>query len=66
MGVGTGANLQYYNGAQITELVGVDWSENMLMKAFGKLDELRQKMRDVQELSRSGIDVTKEKDYVAV
>ena len=41
MGIGTGTNLQYYNGPKIDELVGVDWSENMLMKAFGKLDDYR-------------------------
>lgn len=26
MGIGTGANLPYYNSKKVTELVGVDWS----------------------------------------
>ena len=38
MGIGTGINLQYY-GPRVKELVGVDWSDNMLMKAFGKQDD---------------------------
>ena len=66
MGVGTGANLQYYSGSQISEFIGVDWSENMLLKAFGKVDDLRQKMKENEELSRAGIDVTKQAGYVAV
>lgn len=41
MGVGTGANFAYYNGPKVSELVGVDWSEAMLLKAFNKLDELK-------------------------
>ena len=31
MGIGTGANLQFYDGPKIKELIGVDWSEPMLM-----------------------------------
>ena len=40
MGIGTGVNLQYY-GPRVKELVGVDWSDNMLMKAFGRYDDVR-------------------------
>ena len=66
MGIGTGANLQYYNGPQISELVGVDWSENMLMKAFGKLDDLKEKQKDVDQMSKTGIDITKDEGYKGV
>ena len=41
MGIGTGINLQHY-GPRVTELVGVDWSDNMRMKAFGKQDDNKQ------------------------
>jgi predicted TPR repeat methyltransferase len=33
MGVGTGVNLPFYT-SRVTGLVGVDWSDNMLLKAF--------------------------------
>ena len=51
MGIGTGANLQYYDGPSVKELVGVDWSEQMLMKAFTKLDDLKEEQKTVNELS---------------
>ncbi len=37
MGVGTGTNLQYYNGVRINKFTGVEWSDNMLLQAFSKL-----------------------------
>jgi len=40
MGVGTGTNLSFYP-RRVSEFVGVDWSDAMLMKAFGKLDDLK-------------------------
>ena len=40
MGIGTGCNLAYYT-PRVKEVVGVDWSDNMLMKAFNRLDELK-------------------------
>ena len=46
MGVGTGSNLGFYDGPKITELVGVDWSEPMLFKAFNKLDDLREQRNE--------------------
>ena len=64
MGFGTGANLSYYNGPQVTELVGVDWSEAMLIKAFGKLDDLKLEQEESVALSRRGIDVSKEAGVV--
>ena len=36
MGVGTGGNLQYYKN--LKSYTGVDWSDNMLLKAFEKKD----------------------------
>ena len=57
MGIGTGANLQYYDGPSVKELVGVDWSEQMLMKAFTKLDDLKEEQKTVNELSLQGVDV---------
>ena len=47
MGVGTGANFPYYDGPNVDELVGVDWSENMLLKAFGRLDDIKQEQKEV-------------------
>lgn len=46
MGIGTGLNLKYYNGPKVKELVGVDWSEPMIMKAFGRYDELKEEQSD--------------------
>ena len=48
MGIGTGINLQYYDGPQVNELIGVDWSEPMLMKAFGKLDEIKANQNEAE------------------
>ena len=42
VGVGTGANLPYYRSS-VYELVGVDWSDKMLMKAFENLDATKTK-----------------------
>ena len=41
MGIGTGNNLQYYT-PRVRELLGVDWSDNMLKEAFGKMNEIKQ------------------------
>ena len=41
VGVGTGANLPFLVGHQIDEYIGLDWSEPMLLKAIGRLDDLR-------------------------
>ena len=41
VGVGTGANLKYYDGPKVQEYVGVDWSEPMLLKAIGRLEDIR-------------------------
>lgn len=38
--VGTGKNFPYYNLSQISSYVGVDWSSEMLEKAFEGVDEL--------------------------
>jgi ubiquinone/menaquinone biosynthesis C-methylase UbiE len=42
-GIGTGKTLQYYNIKRINSFMGIDWSTNMLMKAFEKVDELKNK-----------------------
>lgn len=46
VGVGTGANIPYYRG-DVTELIGVDWSDKMLMKAFENIDDA--KTKELQE-----------------
>lgn len=43
IGVGTGKNFEYYKPSMIEELIGVDWSDNMLIKAFEKVDDLTKK-----------------------
>jgi predicted TPR repeat methyltransferase len=49
VGVGTGTNLQYY-GDRVTDFVGIDWSEHMLLKAFSKLTEFRQQVKMSDEM----------------
>ena len=49
MGVGTGINLQFY-GDRVNEYVGIDWSEQMLMKAFSKLQEFKQQAKMPEEM----------------
>ncbi len=39
MGCGTGANFPFYT-SRVSKVVAVDWSKNMLMQAFGTLNEL--------------------------
>ena len=46
VGVGTGANLPYYR-SDVEEVIGVDWSDKMLMKAFETIDTA--KTKEVQE-----------------
>ena len=45
VGVGTGTNLQYYDN-HVTEFVGVDWSEQMILKAFGKLSDFKDEIAE--------------------
>ena len=66
MGIGTGANLAYYDGPKITELIGVDWSEHMLMKAFGKLDDIKQAEKEHEALQRAGVDISKETKHLGL
>ena len=40
-GVGTGKTLAHYDHSQIKSFIGIDWSSNMLLKAFEKIDELK-------------------------
>jgi predicted TPR repeat methyltransferase len=42
MGIGTGANLPHYRN-EVEQLVGVDWSDQMLMKAFENIDTAKTK-----------------------
>ncbi len=42
MGCGTGKNFPFYS-SKVTKLTAVDWSTNMLMQAFGTLNDLQQK-----------------------
>ena len=56
MGVGTGANLAFYSSetgkeSLVTEVVGVDWSANMLMQAFGKLDDLKRERTNLPKIT---------------
>ena len=44
-GVGTGANLPYYR-YDVEELVGIDWSDKMIMKAFENMDACKQKEKE--------------------
>ena len=44
-GVGTGANLPYYRD-DVEELVGIDWSDKMIMKAFENMDASKQKEKE--------------------
>lgn len=46
----------------MSELVGVDWSEQMLMKAFGRLDELREEQKLQAMLTQKGIPLDEAKD----
>jgi ubiquinone/menaquinone biosynthesis C-methylase UbiE len=40
VGIGTGENLKYYT-KDVEQLIGIDWSDNMLLKAFEKVEELQ-------------------------
>ena len=42
VGIGTGTNLQYYPST-IKSLIGIDWSNNMLVKAFENIDDWEKK-----------------------
>jgi predicted TPR repeat methyltransferase len=42
LGVGTGANLPFYRG-DVDEVIGVDWSDKMLIKAFENIDTAKTK-----------------------
>ena len=44
VGVGTGENLKYYT-SDVESLIGIDWSDNMLFKAFEKVEELQKEKR---------------------
>jgi len=44
-GIGTGANLPYYR-YDVEELVGIDWSDKMIMKAFENIDACKQKEKE--------------------
>ena len=39
-GIGTGISLKHYNAAKITSFIGIDWSSQMLEKAFQTKEEL--------------------------
>eukprot|EP00347_Sterkiella_histriomuscorum_P020116 403339043 len=41
LGVGTGKNFEHYKPTLIDEYIGVDWSDNMLIKAFEKVDDMK-------------------------
>ena len=52
VGVGTGINLPHLDGPKVEEYVGVDWSEPMLLKAIGRLDDLRREQKEAAQLRR--------------
>jgi predicted TPR repeat methyltransferase len=41
-GIGTGANLPFYRG-DVDEVIGIDWSDKMLTKAFENIDTAKTK-----------------------
>lgn len=43
IGIGTGKNLEFYKAQNVESYIGVDWSDNMLIKAFERVDELKKK-----------------------
>ena len=40
-GIGTGKTLQNYDHTIVNSFVGIDWSSNMLIKAFEKIEDLK-------------------------
>lgn len=50
MGVGTGLNLSHYT-QKVDSLLGIDWSEAMLIEAFGKLQELKNEVERRKNLT---------------
>jgi predicted TPR repeat methyltransferase len=44
MGVGTGVNIPYYRSC-VSELIGIDWSEKMLLKAFENIEAVKEERK---------------------
>jgi len=61
-GVGTGKTLSNYDETIIDSYVGIDWSSNMLMKAFEKIEDLKRE-EDKFSFAKSELYKQKGKDY---